>query len=195
MTSGWKFLEKTICEVNRMEVWKDIKGYEELYMINNYGCVMGKERMTTGNRNRKLKSKIVKNHADKLGYQLVDLCKDGKKKTFKVHRLVAQAFIENPQNKPYINHKDGNPRNNNVQNLEWCTQKENIRHAYRTGLFKRRGKLKDLDDYILKTYKRYSRENNFRTMAETIGVDWTTICRRYHQLIKEPKYVNKFATW
>lgn len=178
-----------------MEVWKDIKGYEELYMINNYGCVMGKERMTTGNRNRKLKSKIVKNHANKLGYQLVDLCKDGKKKTFKVHRLVAQEFIENPQNKPYINHKDGNPRNNNVQNLEWCTQKENIRHAYRTGLFKRRGKLKDLDDYILKTYKRYSRENNFRTMAETIGVDWTTICRRYHQLIKEPKYVNKFATW
>lgn len=178
-----------------MEVWKDVKGYEKLYKINDCGCVMGKERVTTGNRNRKLKSKIVKNHENALGYQLVDLCKDGKKKTFRVHRLVAEAFIENPQNKPYINHKDGNPRNNNVQNLEWCTQKENIQHAYRTGLFKRHGKLKGLDDYILKTYKRYSRKNNFRTIAEVIGTDWSTVCKRYHQLIKDPKYVNKFATW
>ena len=178
-----------------MEIWKDIKGYESLYQINNYGCVVGKERMTTGNRKRKLKRKVLKQHENELGYKLVDLCKDGKKKSFRVHRLLAEAFIENPYNKPCINHKDGNPKNNSLDNLEWCTQKENIQHAFKTGLVKRHGKLKDFDEYILKTYKKYSKNNNFRTMSKVLGVDWTSICRRYHQLTKNPKYVNKYATW
>ena len=178
-----------------MEIWKQVDGYEGMYEVSNYGEVKSVSRYTTGNRHRKLKEKMLKKHENSFGYWLVALCKNGKAKDFRVHRLVAEAFIPKVFGKPFINHKDGNPKNNNVDNFEWCTQKENIQHAYKTGLVKRHGKLKDLDDYILKSYNRYSRENNFRTMAETIGVDWTTICRRYHQLIKEPKYVNKFATW
>jgi hypothetical protein len=177
-----------------MEIWKPIEGYETLYEVSNYGRVKSKERFTTGKRNRKLPSKILKPFENN-GYLRVSLCKDGKSRDIRVHRLVAIAFIENHQNKPYINHKDGNPGNNHFTNLEWCTQKENIRHAYKTGLAKRHGKLRELDEYILRTYKRYSKTNNFRTMAREIGAHWTTICRRYHQLVNDPKYVNKFATW
>lgn len=178
-----------------MEVWKDVKGYENLYEVSNLGRVKSKDRFTTGNRNRKLKGKILIQCKNNLGYCIVYLCKDGKPKTTRVHRIVAGAFIENPTNKPYINHKDGNPQNNNVDNLEWCTQKENIHHAFKTGLVKRHGKLAEYDEYILKTYKKYSKHNNFRTIARELGVEWTSVCKRYHQLLKEPKYMNKVAPW
>jgi hypothetical protein len=72
----------------------------------------------------------------------VDLCKNGKKKTFLVHRLVATAFIPNPDNKPYINHINGNKTDNRLENLEWCTQSENMKHSYRTGLQTKSGKQK-----------------------------------------------------
>lgn len=68
------------------------------------------------------------NHMGK-GYLYVDLYKNGKRTKFYVHRLVAEAYIPNPENKPYINHKDGNPKNNCVDNLEWCTPLENVEHA------------------------------------------------------------------
>ena len=73
---------------------------------------------------------------DKRGYLTVDLYDGGKRKTERVHRLVAEAFIPNPDNKPEVNHKDGNKHNNNASNLEWVTSKENCRHAWNSGLMK-----------------------------------------------------------
>ena len=70
---------------------------------------------------------------NKDGYNIVNLWKNKKKKTIKVHRLVAEAFIPNLDNKPYINHKNAIRNDNTIQNLEWCTQKENILHAYKIG--------------------------------------------------------------
>ena len=70
------------------------------------------------------------------GYMKVDLYKDGVRSTQRVHRLVAEAYIPNPENKPDVNHKDGNKLNNDASNLEWCTKSENMRHAYDTGLAK-----------------------------------------------------------
>lgn len=105
--------------MNNMEVFVDIKNFEDKYQISNLGNVRSK------------KSKLLLRHlCNKKGYHYVNLSisKYRKKKEY-IHRLVARHFIENPQNKPQVNHKDGNPANNNVENLEWCTNEENQQHA------------------------------------------------------------------
>lgn len=104
------------------EIWKDIEGYEELYQVSNLGNVY------SFYSNKKLAFGI-----DTSGYRVVNLFKNGKQKTRTVHRLVAKAFISNPNNFPIINHKDENKQNNNVNNLEWCTCKYNINYSSRDG--------------------------------------------------------------
>lgn len=101
------------------EVWKDIEGYEGKYQISNYGRVKSFPKWVK-RRNCYIltKEKILKPKIDKDGYILVNLYSPNR--TFKIHRLVAQAFIPNPDNLPIINHKDCNPSNNIVFNLEWC---------------------------------------------------------------------------
>lgn len=98
------------------EEWRDIKGYEGLYQVSNLGRVKSLRDKNNKKRELILKPKIMRN-----GYLKVDLCKNGKQKTFTVHRLVATVFISNPKNFPTVNHKDENKLNNNVSNLEWCT--------------------------------------------------------------------------
>lgn len=105
------------------ENWKDIKGYEGLYQVSDRG------RIKSLANNKSKSEKIIKLREDKNGYLQVNLHKGNKSTTKKVHRLVAEAHIPNPCNKPYINHKDYKPSNNNVENLEWCTQKENIDYS------------------------------------------------------------------
>lgn len=113
------------------EEWRDIEGYEGLYMISNTGKVKSLERAVWTGRGcyHTLPERILK--ADKWGggYYQVTLFKDGKRNRYKVHRLVAQAFIPNPDNLPCINHKDENKKNNCVQNLEWCTYKYNSNYG------------------------------------------------------------------
>ena len=111
------------------EIWKDIKGYEGLYQISNYGEVKSLEKKA-GFSTRK--EKILKQHLDKDGYVKVYLCKNNKVKFLSVHRLIAEAFIPNPNNFPQINHKDENKQNNKIENLEWCTCKYNINYGTRT---------------------------------------------------------------
>lgn len=103
-----------------MEIWRDIEKYEGLYQVSNQGRV---KSLKFG------KEKILKSGKDKDGYLKVDLCKDGKKKTCQVHRLVAQAFIDNPSNLEQVNHKDEDKTNNNVSNLEWCSAKYNMNYG------------------------------------------------------------------
>ena len=98
------------------EEWRDIGGYEGLYQVSNLGRVRSLRDKNNKKRELILKPKIMRN-----GYLKVDLCKNGKQKTFTVHRLVATVFISNPKNFPVVNHKDENKLNNNVSNLEWCT--------------------------------------------------------------------------
>lgn len=101
------------------EIWKDIVGYEEIYQVSNFGNV---KNIRT--------NKILKYGINDQNYEIVTLYKKTKKKNMRIHRLVAQAFIPNPDNLPQINHKDGNKHNNRVDNLEWCTGSNNIKHAY-----------------------------------------------------------------
>jgi hypothetical protein len=103
-----------------MTKWKDIKGYEGLYQVSNSGEIKSFKRVP---------EKILKLSNDKDGYLQVQLCKNGKKKTYRVHALVAGAFIDNPYNKTEINHKDYNVKNNNVDNLEYVSHIENIKHS------------------------------------------------------------------
>lgn len=111
------------------EEWQDIKGYEGKYQISNMGNVKSIHYKKSKEINERiLKPRFVtrKGH----NYYYVVLSKDNIPHTFKIHRLVAEYFIPNPQNKPVVNHKDGNKQNNKVENLEWCTVAENNRHCY-----------------------------------------------------------------
>lgn len=135
-----------------MEIWKDVEGYEDYYQVSNFGRVRSKDRLrSNGDRGYcKVKGKILKNAKNELGYHILGLSVNGNRKMVKVHRLVAKAFISNPERKPFVNHMDGNPQNNHVSNLEWCTQKENMQHAYDSGLMKSnftKNKEKILEEY------------------------------------------------
>ena len=106
------------------EIWKPIKDYEN-YQISNFG------RVKSLNYNRTGKERILKSLMDRYGYLLVNLCKNGDVKKFKIHRLVAIAFIPNPENLPEVNHKDECKTNNRVENLEWCTSFYNTNYRTR----------------------------------------------------------------
>ena len=110
------------------EIWKDVKGYEGLYQVSNLGNVKSLDRVVEHEKGnltkRNLKGDILKIRTIH-GYAYITLSKDNKLKSYRVHRLVAQAFIPNPNNYPTVNHKDENRLNNRVDNLEWCTQKYN----------------------------------------------------------------------
>ena len=118
--------------VNMEEIWKDVKGYEGLYQVSNLGRVKSIKRKVNiyskKNKNyykRTIKQKILNYGGNTIGYVNVPLSKDGCTKPIYVHRLVAEAFIPNPNNYPCVNHIDENKENNKVDNLEWCTVKYN----------------------------------------------------------------------
>ena len=105
------------------EIWKDVVGFEGMYKVSNYGNVISLNWKGTG------KTFPLKKYPMENGYENVSLWKNKRTYIFYVHRLVAEAFIPNLEGKDCINHKDSNRRNNNVENLEWCTKKENAVHA------------------------------------------------------------------
>lgn len=115
-----------------MEAWKDIEGFNGKYQVSNFGNVRSFSKWKNG--------KLLKPGMTSTGYFYVNLVKDGRNSVTqkRVHRLVASAFIENARSFPEVNHKDGNKLNNNVDNLEWVSREENIRHAYKIGLISKR---------------------------------------------------------
>lgn len=148
------------------EVWKPINDYDG-YQVSNYG---------RGKSFKKGKVKILK-PALCMGYLRVTLWKDNKPKPFRIHRLVAELFIPNPEGKPEVNHIDGNKFNNYVGNLEWATSSENQRHAVATGL-----QAQGEDNYLAKLTNEqvlYIRQNpdslTLEKLAEKFGVNFGTI--------------------
>lgn len=121
-----------------MEVWKDVIGYENSYEISNIGIVRSKDRL--GTDGRKLKGQILSNRLHSSGYLRVMLYKNEMRKDKYIHRLVAEAFVLNPSNLPQVNHKDGNKKNNRVDNLEWIDGFGNMQHAWDNGLMKNTSK-------------------------------------------------------
>ena len=110
-----------------MEMWKNIAGYEK-YQVSNHGRVRSIDYNHTG------QIRELAQNCNRGGYMYVNLYNQGKRKTHMIHRLVAEAFLENPEQLPVINHIDCDKRNNHVSNLEFCTISHNTKHAYDNGL-------------------------------------------------------------
>ena len=107
------------------EQWEPIADSKGIYYISNQGNAKSYKFCN---------ERFLKPSLATTGYFVIGICTNGKKKNFPIHRLVAQTFIPNPQNKPQVNHRDGNKLNNNIDNLEWVTAKENSKHALDMGL-------------------------------------------------------------
>ena len=144
------------------EQWKTINGFENLYEINLAGVVKNINQYSTS----KLTTRI-----DRAGYTTVRLSKNGNTHTKYIHRLIAESFITNPNNKPEVNHKDGNKLNNAVDNLEWVTHAENMKHAYYNNLIKHVG-FKVIDSCSGKSYK------SIKDAAIDLNINYGT-CRNY----------------
>lgn len=135
------------------EVFEDLKGFEDSYQISDQGRVFSKRRMR-GNQiiyGRELALQITNDN-----YLKVHLCKNGVDKAYYLHRLVAKQFLNNPDNLPQVNHKDGNKANNCVSNLEWCTRDYNREHAVENHLMQhgeKRPSHKLTEKDVLEIYK------------------------------------------
>lgn len=161
---------------------KSIKGLEELYEIDDKGNVYALPRIKRTPTTEFLsKERKLKPYNNGYGYMLVDMRKDGKRYMRVVHRLVAEAFLPNPNNLPQVNHIDGNKGNNCVDNLEWCTCSENQKHGFDTGLKPQAQKhpfsklTKEEVLYIRNNYKRNKRGFGMRALAKKFGVGDSTI--------------------
>lgn len=149
-------------------IWKDVEGFEGLYRVSSEGVLITTPRQGT-------KGGVVKRGRHGNGYERYSLYKDGKVYYKYAHRLFAKHFIPNPDNKPCVNHIDGNRVNNSLENLEWATPKENTQHAVRTGLFNNKGennylsKLTDQDVLEIRDLYKHKIYNQ-RELGETYGV-------------------------
>lgn len=168
------------------EVWKDIPGYEGLYQVSNLGRVKSLERYVFDRVAKHYQPEQIKKPSNKKskdgsakGYLILQLYRDNKAKNCYIHRLVAEAFIPNPENKKTVNHKNGDKHDNRAENLEWTTYKENNNHAYKYGLNdanhrqNRKGSTPvsqyDEDMNLIKTYP------SMREAERQTGIDCTAI--------------------
>ena len=161
------------------EIWKNVVGHKG-YKVSNLGNVKSIDRLVINSKNSlcKYKGKNLKGYIQKNGYHKVELNNAYK---YSVHRLVALAFIKNKDNKPMVNHIDNNCLNNEVSNLEWCTQSENILHCVRQGrnstkraLGEKSGSSKLKDNDILDIRKLY-KKISYRKIGKIFGVNHSTI--------------------
>ena len=166
---------------NMCNLIKDIIGYEGIYEINTNGIVYGKERkVKKWDGERLIKKTIKTQEISREGYARVSLFKNGISKKYSVHRLVAIVFIDNKENKSDVNHKDGNKLNNNINNLEWVSKSENVKHSI--NILKNKNGLKhyekgnnwykekNIEPPASKSVLMYDKENNliqeFKTVTE-----------------------------
>lgn len=171
-----------------MEIWKDVVGFENIYLISNLGNVKSLARKVAKIQPNgdiyihQIKDHILKGEIGKDGYKKVLLGNGiNYKKHFFIHRLIAEAFISKVEGKNIINHIDGNKANNKINNLEWCTYSENNKHAYDTGL-NPKGENHGMNKFSKKTileirkiYVNGSREFGSRSLARKFKMSKTNV--------------------
>jgi len=180
-----------------MEIWKDIEGWEDKYQVSNLGRIKSlARRFKRGDGlTVNVEEKILKTMITKDGYERAKLNLMGGSKKYSVHRLVANAFIPNLENKPQVNHIDGNKLNNKVENLEWCTAKENVNHITKLGTHSRMHKVRiynDKEDLIFTTKKHASFYLGFKydAIGRAIKLGWKEINGYKIELIVEKEFKN-----
>lgn len=175
---------------NQIETWKSVVGYEGYYEVSNLGNVRSIDRyVKKESYQRFAKGVLLKPAWKKEGrdcYPKVSLSKNGKSNTYYTYRLVAEAFMPNPDNLPCVNHIDGDKFNPQVDNLEWCTYSENSKHSFATNLQCNKGvnnsRARLTEDDVLDIRKRYENGEDSREIAKRYG-----IVRDYVYMIKDKK--------
>jgi hypothetical protein len=168
-----------------MEEWKDIKGYKGIYQVSDMGRIRSLDRIIKYSHNRideLRKGKLLA--INKCGhYSRVRLAKNGKGKTYLVHRLIAAVFISNPENKPQVNHINGDRHDNNIANLEWCTSKENMNHAFNNYLIRKviNSKTDVFSALAIKTYMDAGFSNKEISLLYNTTTDHISRIRRGHR--------------
>lgn len=173
---------------NNNEFWKDMIGYEGQYQVSDFGRIRA---IRNNHGQSKIYIKKLYIRSKTCNYKYVSLCVKGKVSTEAVHRAVAKAFIPNPENKPMVNHLNGNKLKNNASNLEWCTCSENHKHAYKTGL--KVGHLKMIGT-------KFNAKSNYRNVSwDSIRSKWIgsikhkgklLMSKRFNTEIEAAKHVN-----
>lgn len=175
---------------NEIEIWKPIIGYELLYEVSNFGrikypnkSIVRRRKNSSEKTSQYRTEKFSIGHTTKKGYLSIKLQNGFSLKSIVVHRLVAIHFIPNPDNLPQVNHKDGNKKNNNVDNLEWCDNSHNIKHAYAHGLLSRKGekqntcKIKESDVLELRDFYLKNPNSLLKVYAKKLNISTTSVCR------------------
>lgn len=182
--------------IETTEIWKDVKGYEGIYQVSNLGRIKTLERTIEFNRRGKIEERVIKERiltgekrkANKKGqyYKRISLIKDGILRRVPLHRVILETFVPNPNNLPVANHLDGNPENNRLSNLEWCTHSENELHSYRV-LKKINGRRKLTFQEAQQIRKEFKggRDSNANSLAEKYGVTQSTI----YNIVNKKTYV------
>lgn len=163
---------KNIHVLPTSEVWKDIKDYEGIYQVSNFGNVK-----SLGNSFSRKERLLKLSHQSK-GYLTVVLQKNATRKMVLTHRLVAEHFIDNTESKPQVNHINGDKTDNIVENLEWVSHRENLDHAIKNNLTlkgeeNRNSKLKDVD--VIKIYSLLQKGTTTKELSESYNVSYSTI--------------------
>lgn len=165
-----------------MEIWKDIQGYKGLYQVSNLGLIKSLKKTVSHWRGGTsvLKEKTIKPYKLKTGYLIVQLYKNGNDKRFLVHRIVAKEFIPNPKNKEQVNHLNGVKTDNRLENLEWCSRSENIKHADENNLRVLKGtnnsQSKLTEEQVLKI-RSIGKSKTLQEIADLYGVKFQCISK------------------
>ena len=168
------------------EEWRDIKGYEGLYQVSNLGQVRSLDKIDRWGRFRK--SRIIRSRFNNSGYRVINLSKSGTQKTYLVHRLVAESFIPNPENKPEVNHIDEDKLNNAVSNLNWMTNKENCNYGTRNDRSSTNRNQKEIAKKV--DYKKIAKRASECRSIPVISIDANGVEKKYKSSYEASRYLS-----